>query len=51
MSGSERQLRDVSGVLGVKLGELDVTYIERWALELGVVELWQKVRASSTKEP
>jgi hypothetical protein len=51
MSGSERQLRDVSGVLGVKLGELDVAYIERWALELGVVGLWQKVRASTTSEP
>ncbi|MEO7332170.1 MAG: hypothetical protein ABI193_26575 [Minicystis sp.] len=47
MSGSERQLRDVAGVVDVKRGELDVAYIERWAVELGVVEPWRKVLGSS----
>jgi hypothetical protein len=45
MSGSERQLRDVAGVVEVKGGELDIEYIERWAAELGVVELWRRVMA------
>jgi hypothetical protein len=46
MSGSERQLRDVAGVVEVKRGALDVDYIERWAVELGVVELWRKIYSS-----
>ncbi len=46
MSGSERQLRDVAGVLAVKGAELDVRYIEHWAADLGVLELWRKVVGS-----
>lgn len=42
-SGSERQLRDVAGVLAVKRGELDLAYIERWATELGVIVQWRGV--------
>jgi hypothetical protein len=41
---SERQLRDVSGIVDVKGGTLDVGYIERWLNELGVRELWDRVR-------
>jgi hypothetical protein len=48
MSGSERQLRDVGGVIDVKRGELDLAYIERWAGELGVADLWRKVSASTS---
>ncbi len=33
--GSERQLRDVRGVVERRRGELDLEYIERWAEELG----------------
>jgi hypothetical protein len=40
MSGSERQLRDVTGILDVKRDELDRAYIERWAQELGVLDAW-----------
>lgn len=43
-SGSERQLRDVAGVVSVRRGELDVAYIERWAVELGVVAAWERLR-------
>lgn len=43
MSGSERQLRDVAGVVEARRGELDIAYIEQWAAELGVLALWQKV--------
>ena len=37
---SERQMRDAAGVLEVNPG-LDRAYIERWASELGVSDLWQ----------
>jgi hypothetical protein len=43
MSGSERQLRDVAGILAVKQEELDREYIERWAQELGVLEAWRRL--------
>jgi hypothetical protein len=43
MSGSERQLRDVTGILDVKREELDRTYIEHWAQELGVLDAWRRL--------
>ena len=42
-SDSDRQLRDVAGILAVTK-RLDVPYIERWAAALGVVETWRRVR-------
>jgi hypothetical protein len=38
--GSERQLTDVRGIVDVKGRDLDRAYIERWANDLGVLELW-----------
>lgn len=45
--GSERQLADVAGIIDVKGSELDREYIHRWALALGVFDLWR--RASGTE--
>jgi hypothetical protein len=42
--GSERQLRDVSGVWQIRRAELEKDYIDRWALELGVEDLWQRIQ-------
>jgi hypothetical protein len=42
---SERQLRDVAGVVALKGDELDVAYVERWASKLGVTELWRQAQA------
>lgn len=39
---SERQLSDAAGVVAVNRS-LDRAYIERWAVELGVVDLWRRV--------
>lgn len=41
---SERQLRDVIGVLEVCAGDLDLAYIERWVRQLDLVDLWQRAR-------
>ncbi len=43
VSGSDRQLRDVAGILAVTK-TLDAPYIERWAAALGVAETWRRVR-------
>lgn len=40
---SERQLRDVRGILEVKGETLDRAYIERWLDELGVRQSWERV--------
>jgi len=39
---SEKQIHDVAGILDVR-AELDHEYIERWARELGVLDLWKLV--------
>jgi len=44
VSGSERQLRDVTGILDVKREDLDRAYIERWAQELDVLDAWRRLK-------
>ena len=43
-SGSERQMRDVYGMLGNKELQLDWDYLKRWAPELGVVSLLEQLQ-------
>jgi hypothetical protein len=40
---SEKQLADVAGVVEIQGGALDRAYIERWARELDVLDLWREV--------
>jgi hypothetical protein len=44
---SERQWRDVLGVLKVQAGGLDLEYLRRWARELGVDDLLERALAQS----
>jgi hypothetical protein len=44
--GSELQLRDAAGILELRGQELDLAYIERWVVELGLEALWRRVRAA-----
>ncbi len=39
---SEKQLEDVAGMLAVSPG-FDRSYVERWADELGVLDLWREI--------
>lgn len=43
--GSERQLQDAAGVVEVN-PRLDRPYVERWAAELKVLDLWKRIRGS-----
>jgi len=43
---SERQLRDVVGILELRGPDLDVAYIERWVAELGLRAEWEQAMAS-----
>jgi hypothetical protein len=42
-SGSTRQIEDARGVVEVKGPDLDCAYVERWARELGVLDLWLRI--------
>jgi len=48
--GSERQLRDASGIVAVHGGDLDLEYIERWLDPLGIRALWERVRDPDASE-
>ena len=41
--GSERQWRDVIGVLKMQQGKLDMAYLQHWATEIGVSDLLEQV--------
>lgn len=43
--GSDKHLRDIAGVLRVQGDHFDREYIEQWAAELGVVEIWREIEA------
>lgn len=44
MGGSERQLRDVAGIVQIRSGDLDYSYLEGWLARLKLEPLWEKVR-------
>jgi hypothetical protein len=44
---SERQWNDVLGVLRVQQDNLDLAYLRRWAVELGLPELLQRALSES----
>jgi len=46
---SERQWGDVIGVLRVQAGRLDEAYLERWAAELGLMDLLARARAEAAE--
>lgn len=46
-SGSDRQLRDIAGIVAVGQG-LDEDYIERWTSVLGINDAWRRARHASS---
>lgn len=44
--GSEKHLRDITGVLKISGPQIDYPYIEEWAARLGLSEVWTKVRSA-----
>lgn len=45
---SERQIRDVAGILAMAAGRLDLAYVERWVGELGLGAQWERARAMAS---
>jgi hypothetical protein len=46
VGGSERQRRDVAGILATAGGSLDRPYVERWVRDLDLVEEWQAAQST-----
>ncbi len=45
--GSERQLRDVRGIIDVQGDRLDRAYVERWVAQLALDEMWSRAQAAA----
>ena len=41
--GSEKHLRDIAAMLQVSGDEIDTSYVDQWAQQLGFTEEWQAV--------
>ncbi len=41
--GSEKHLRDITGILKVSREEVDFTYVADWARCLGLIEIWELI--------
>jgi hypothetical protein len=41
--GSEKHLRDITGMLRISSGKIDLADIQKWAEKLGLDEVWQAV--------
>ena len=46
---SERQWRDVLGILAIQSGDLDLEYLRRWANELKVSDLLERALATASQ--
>ncbi len=42
--GSEKHLRDITGILKISAKEVDLDYITQWANQLGLIEIWDAVQ-------
>jgi hypothetical protein len=46
---SDRQWRDILGILKIRAGELDLDYLKKWATELNVADLLERVLKEAGK--
>ncbi len=49
--GSEKHLRDITGILKISGGMLERSYIEKWARRLGVKDIWSAIQERVHKAP
>lgn len=43
LRGSEKHLRDIAGVLAISRDQLDFDYVQRWAQNMGLADLWTAI--------
>jgi hypothetical protein len=47
LSGQPKHARDIAAILKAKKDQLDYGYIESWVVRLGLISVWQEIRAGS----
>ena len=47
LSGQSKHARDIAAILKAKKDQLDYGYIESWVVRLGLISVWQEIRAGS----
>ena len=47
LSGQPKHARDIAAILKAQKGQLDYGYIESWVVRLGLISVWQEIRAGS----
>ena len=50
-AGSEKHLRDIAGILRVSGELVDRDYVQRWADDLGVADVWLRIRQRLGEAP
>lgn len=48
--GSEKHLRDIAGIIKISSDQVDNRYIDKWARELGLEEIWNAVKQRVCRE-
>jgi hypothetical protein len=49
--GSEKHLRDITGILKVSGEEIDRAYIDHWARRLDLIEIWDAIQERLRERP
>src|SRR3990172_10387792 len=49
--GSEKHLRDITGILKISSDDIDRVYIDQWARRLGLTEIWDSIQKRLREKP
>jgi len=44
MGESQKHLEDIKGILRISKSKLDLNYIDKWAVKIGVQDIWQSLK-------
>lgn len=44
MGESQKHLEDIRGMLKISGGKLDLKYIDKWTIKMGLYDIWQKLK-------
>jgi hypothetical protein len=47
--GSEKHIRDITGVLKISQGQIDMAYVTQWAQQMGLGDLWSAIQERSNR--
>ena len=50
LGGSEKHLRDITGIMKISGEMIDSGYIEKWSQSLGLTEVWKAIQKAGTPE-